>query len=239
MCEKLSRRFVGDAAGAQRLGQRLDARREPVGSPLQTIVRHDNKLRGKSGRSFPRGVPWGAMRRILLSCAILAVLTLPAGASARAHAKSHPGYLVVQSAAGDGGVNGHAIITLIVHGFVLGSVSPQNQAQVDIYQLPSTGGQGAPTANGPDGVTRSTTKPWEHHVTGHRFRGTGFRFRAIGGYYRVVVRGSGVYLFTGGHGQVTLHGSSFDRKGDGTYAIDHRAPRSLPTRPLTREIGRG
>ena len=38
--------------------------------------------------------------------------------------------------------------------------------------------------------------------------GSNFRFRAMGGLYRVVVRGTGVYLFAGGtHGHVTVQGS--------------------------------
>ena len=75
--------------------------------------------------------------------------------------------------------------------------------------------------------------------TGVTYRGTGFRFRAVGGYYRVVVRGSGVYLFAGGVGNVKLQGSSFDRQGDGTYAIDGKRARSLPTKILKRQIGGG
>jgi hypothetical protein len=175
------------------------------------------------------------MRPILLSCALLAVLALPAAAAGGARAQSESGYLVVRKAAGDGGVNGHAIVTVVVHGFVLGSVSPQDEARVDIYQLPSPGGQGAPQTT--PGVSKTAIK-WRGR-TGHQFSGSGFRFRATGGYYRVVVRGSGVYLYVGGVGNVTLHGSSFDRRSDGWYSIDGGAFRSLPTRPLTRKIGRG
>lgn len=175
------------------------------------------------------------MRRILLSCALLAVLALPAAAAARAHAQARPGFLVVRNAVGDGGVNGRAVVTVVVHGFVLGSVKPDAEAQVDIYQLPSRGDQGAPTAAGPD-VQRTTVR-WSR-FTGHEFSGSGFRFRAMGGYYRVVVRGSGVYLFAGGHGNVRLRGSSFDRRADGTYSVDGAAFRSLPTQMLTRQIGR-
>jgi hypothetical protein len=175
------------------------------------------------------------MKRILLGCALLAALALPVAAAARADGQAKPGYLVVHNAAGDGGVNGHAIVTLIVHGFVLGSISPRDEARIDIYQL-VPGGQGAPqtTAN-----VSKTTVSWKGRK-GQRLNGIGFRFRAMGGYYRVVVRGSGVYLYAGGvNGRVTLHGSSFDKRGDGKYSIDGRAFRSLPTNPLTREIGRG
>jgi hypothetical protein len=61
----------------------------------------------------------------------------------------------------------------------------------------------------------------------------------MGGAYRVVVRGSGVYLFAGGHGSVTLHGSSVYPGSDGAYSIDGSPFRSLPAGPLRRQIGRG
>jgi hypothetical protein len=162
-------------------------------------------------------------------------LAVPAAALAREQTQAKPGYFVVRNAAGDGGVNGHAIVTLVVQGFVLGSVSPRDEARIDIYQLPTPGGQGGPQTT-PN--VRKTTVRWNGRK-GQEFRGSGFRFRALGGFYRVVVRGSGVYLFAGGVGTVTLHGSSFDRLGDGTYSLNSRVPRSLPTNPLTRQFGRG
>lgn len=179
------------------------------------------------------------MRRILLSCAILGLLALPAAwASASAQATSKPGYLVLKDGADDGGVNGHPFVTLVVHGFVLGRIqqaTQQGEARVDVYQLPSKGGQGAPTAAGP-----YASKPLRWHgLAGREFSGSGFRFRALGGFYRVVVRGTGVYLFAGGHGNVTLRGSSFDRRSDGKYSLDGGPFRSLPTRLVKHQIGRG
>src|SRR5947208_14945991 len=82
------------------------------------------------------------MRRILLSCALLGVLTLPAAAVARSSAPAKPGYLVVQKAAGDGGVNGRPVVTLVVRGFVLGRVS--QEARVAVYYLPSKNAGGTP-----------------------------------------------------------------------------------------------
>ena len=41
------------------------------------------------------------MRQILLSCALLGVLALPAAAVARSSAPAKPGYLVVRKAASD------------------------------------------------------------------------------------------------------------------------------------------
>ena len=55
----------------------------------------------------------------------------------------------------------------------------------------------------------------------------------------MVVRGSGDYLFAGGHGTVTLHGSSVYRGSDGAYSVDGRPFRSLPATPVKLPIGRG
>lgn len=176
------------------------------------------------------------MRRILLSCAILGVLTLPAStASAGERALTKPGYLVVRDAAGDGSVDGPPVVTLVVHGFVLGRIKSQNEARVDILQLPSQGNEGTPTAAGPEKAKTYRL----NRLAGHRFSGSGFRFRAPGGYYRVVVRGSGIYLFAGGAGRVWLHGSSLDPSADGTYSIHGGPFRSLPKGIVKRQIGRG
>lgn len=174
------------------------------------------------------------MRRILLSCATLAVLVLAAASSAGARAPgSSQGFLVVQKAVGP---HGRPVVTLVVEGFFLGRVSPKAEAQVDIYHLPLRSGEGAPQVIGTD-VSHYPVRWRGHH--GIHYSGSGFRFSAINGAYRVVVRGSGIYLFTGGRGSVKLRGSSFSPKTDGTYSIDGGTPRSLPTRALTRMIGGG
>lgn len=173
------------------------------------------------------------MRRILLSCAILAALTLPVAASAGSTARQSHGFLVVRKAAGDGGIYGRPVVTVVVvNGFVLGRVT--QEARVDVYQLPTPAGEGAPQAAGD--VT--TTAVRFHGFTGKEYSGSGFRFFAPGGAYRVVVRGAGVYLFAGGRGTVTVQGSSVYPRSDGAYSIDGRRFRSLPTESLTRRIGR-
>jgi hypothetical protein len=174
------------------------------------------------------------MRRILLICASAAVLMLPAAASAGSRGHAAPGFLVVRKAASDGGVHGHPAVTVVVDGFVLGRVT--QEARVDVYHLPSPTGEGAPQAAGPD-VSSSVVR-W-HGFAGREYSGSSFRFRAMGGAYRVVVRGSGVYMFAGGHGSAILHGSSVYPRGDGAYSVDGRAFRSLPARPLKRLIGGG
>ncbi|MGH2977747.1 MAG: hypothetical protein ACRDKC_05155 [Gaiellaceae bacterium] len=174
------------------------------------------------------------MRRILLSCGVLAVLTLPSAATARATAAAKPGYLVISKAVGDGGVNGRPVATLVVKGFVLGRVS--QEARVQIIQLPSAAGQGAPQVVGAD-VSSKSIKWRRFH--GREYNGSNFRFRAMGGLYRLVVRGSGVYIFAGGRGQVTVRGSSVSPQKDGTYSVNGGTARSLPKLPVTRKIGRG
>ena len=175
------------------------------------------------------------MRRILLSCVLLGVLTLPAAAVARSSATGKPGYLVVRKAASDGGVDGRPVVTLVVRGFVLGRIS--QEARVAVYYLPLKNGGGAPEVQQGADVRTSTT---QYQGRPRKvFDGSNFRFRAMGSFYRVVVRGSGVYLFAGGHGHVTLRGSSVNRRADGWYSVDGSKFRSLPQRPVERKIGGG
>jgi hypothetical protein len=173
------------------------------------------------------------MRRILLSCVCAAVLLLPAAAPAGARVHTSSGFLVVRKAAGDGGVQGHPVVAVVVEGFVLGRVT--QEALVDIYHLPSPAG-GGPQVAGADVSSRPIR--W-HGFAGKEYSGSGFRFRAIEGAYRVVIRGAGVYLFAGGHGSVTLHGSSVYPGSDGAYSLDGGQFRSLPARPLKQLIGGG
>lgn len=173
------------------------------------------------------------MRRILLICAGAAILALPAAAGARSGAtRAGTGFLVVRNAANDGGVTGHPVVTVVVDGFVLGRVS--QEGRVAIYHVASGGGAGAPQAVGVD-VSRRTVS-WRG-VPGTEFTGSSFRFRAVGGVYRVVVRGSGVSIFAGGRGHATLQGSAAYPRRDGHYAFAGGRFRSLPVRPLTRAIG--
>jgi hypothetical protein len=180
------------------------------------------------------------MRPILLSCTLLALLALPAAASGGASAQTKPGYLVVRKAAGDGGVHGEPVATLIIQGFVLGRVS--QEARVDIFQLPTRGGQGAPQVRGADVSTKAIEwrpQPKARPFHGRRYVGSNFRFRAMGGYYRVVVWGSGVYLFAGGGGHVTLLGSSHYPRQDGEFSVNGGRFHSLPEKRLTRHFGGG
>jgi hypothetical protein len=176
------------------------------------------------------------MRRILLSCATVAVLMLPAATAAGARTKPAPGFLVVQKATGDGGVHGSPVVTLVIQGFVLGRVPQGAEARIAIYHLPSATGEGKPQAVGADVSQRPLR--WRGHP-GTEYRGSGFRFHAIDGAYRVVVRGARVYLFAGGNGSAQLRGSRLYKRSDGKYSVDGEPPNSMPTIPLIRQIGKG
>lgn len=172
------------------------------------------------------------MRRILLICAGVAVLALPA-AAAEAGGRTRTGWLVVRDAANDGGVVGSPLATIVVRGFVLGRIA--DQGSVEVYQLGSATSSLA-QATGTD-VSRHGVN-W-HAVSGSEWTGSGFRFRAVGGVFRVVVRGSGVYLFAGGRGSVTLQGSSATPAHDGSFSLSGSRYRSLPSRPVRHPIGAG
>jgi hypothetical protein len=174
------------------------------------------------------------MRRFLLTLASFAVLALPAAAAARAHTVAKPGFLVVRNAATDGGVTGGAVVTVALDGFVLGRIAQEGNVQI-FHLASNASGGGSPQAAGVDVSRRAVT--W-HGVSGTEFSGSGFRFRAVGGVYRVVIHGSGVFVYAAGHGRATLHGSVAYPTRDGTYALDGQAPRSLPSGELTRRIGR-
>jgi hypothetical protein len=174
------------------------------------------------------------MRQILLLLASVVLLAVPAASAAGASGHSEAGFVVVKKAAGDGGVSGPPVVTVVVHGFVVGRIT--QEARVEVYHLQTAGGGGAPQASGLD-VTKSSVR-WRS-FTGNEYRGSGFRFKAIGGFYRVVVRGAGVYLFAGGHGAVWLRGSSVYKNADGFYSLGGRPFRSLPAQTLKRSIGGG
>lgn len=174
------------------------------------------------------------MRRILLSCALLAVLAASAVAVSRASTTARSGYLVVKRARNDGGVKGKPVVTVVVRGFVLGRIS--KEAAVEMYHLAPASGTGAPQVKGTD-VFNSPAR-W-HGLSGRRYSGSSFRFRAPGGLYRIVVRGSGVYIYAGGGGTVWVQGSSANPRTDGEYSVNGGTFRSLPTKLVKRKIGRG
>lgn len=62
--------------------------------------------------------------------------------------------------------------------------------------------------------------------------GTNLRFRAIGGSYKIVIRGVGVFLSAVGRGAVLLNGSGEDpADADGVFSLNDSPYRSLPNVP--------
>jgi len=175
------------------------------------------------------------MRQLLLICAVLVVLAVPA-AAARASGHGKAGYLVVQSAVSDGGVRGRPVVTLVMRGgFVIGRAS--QEAKVEVYHL----GSASQLTVQVKGDVSSAPAQWKtRHATlhGKKYTGSNFRFRITGGLYRVVVRGAGLYVFAGGRGTVNLQGSLANPRTDGRYSVDAGPWRSMPTKLVTRVIGR-
>jgi len=226
--------LVGDSALVERRSERVHARREALRALLKACFRHGHTFVHEADVPAPAEYAGRAMRRILLICATAAVLLLPA-ASAHARGNRAPtGFLVVRNAATDRGVAGSPVVTVVVDGFVLGRIS--QEGTVEVYHLAATGGSGTAQATGVDLSRRAVV--WRG-VPGTELSGSGFRFRAVGGVYRIVIHGSGVYVYAGGHGHVTLHGSVAYPNSDGEYALDGHMFRSLPSTTVTRPIGAG
>jgi hypothetical protein len=169
------------------------------------------------------------MRRILLTCTALLALGAPAVAAAKV-GDSADGTIVVRNADnGDGiGDNARAVVTVAITGFVIGRVS--GQGRVEIYDLDSTD-TSTPEVTGADSHEDVTWKAHGAGIAGTSWTGTGFTFRAVDGTYRVVVYGSGIYLFAAGHGRVWLTGQSTatgSPTDDGQYSLNGAGWISLP-----------
>lgn len=169
------------------------------------------------------------MRRILLTCTALLALGLPAAAAARLGGPSD-GTLVVRNADnGDGiGPLARPVATVVITGFVIGRVS--GQGRVEIYDL-DPADTNAPEVTGADSHADVTRTFHDATLDGTRWTGTQPTFRAVDGTYRVMVYGSGVYLFAGGHGKVWLTGQTSQAgsaTSDGTYSINGGGWQSLP-----------
>jgi hypothetical protein len=65
--------------------------------------------------------------------------------------------------------------------------------------------------------------------------GSNLRFRAIGGKYKIGIRGSGIFLSAVGRGNVLLDGRGDDPgvERDGAYSFNDEQYRSLPDSPQT------
>ncbi len=68
--------------------------------------------------------------------------------------------------------------------------------------------------------------------------GENIRFRAVGGRYKIVIKGSGIFLSAVGNGTVVLNGAGDDPtvESDGVYSLNDAAYRSLPNTEKTFEL---
>ena len=160
------------------------------------------------------------MRRLVVICTALLALALPA-ASLGAHAGPGDGWLVVQGGDNGDGIGPDAkpydarpVVTLVITGFVIGHVSEQGRIAI-CDTVPND--QSAPEVSGASRV-RDLGSP--KGVDGTMWKGTDFRFRAVQGTYKVVIWGSGVYVFAGGRGTVTLTGSADTPRADGRFSLN-------------------
>jgi len=168
------------------------------------------------------------MWRLVVIAAALLALGAPATASAL-ESGTGDGWLVVQGGDNGDGIGSDArpydarpVVTLVITGFVIGHVS--DQGRIAIYDLNPTD-QSSPEVTGASRVRDLTLT---NGGDGTMWKGTDFRFRAVEGTYKVVIWGSGVYVFAGGQGNVTLTGSPDTPLSDGRFSLNGGDWRSIP-----------
>lgn len=159
------------------------------------------------------------MRRLALTCAFLVALALPTSGLAL-YAAPGDGTLVVRGADnGDGAGSGaRPVVTVVINGFAIGQIS--GEGRIAIYDLDPTDAN-APEVTGATWHRDVQTKVGDTTLNGTTWGGTGpgFKFRAIGT-YRIVIYGSGVYVFSSGHGRVWFNGQPDPTANDGQYSLD-------------------
>ena len=168
------------------------------------------------------------MWRLVVIAAALLALGAPATASAL-ESGTGDGWLVVQGGDNGDGIGSDArpydarpVVTLVITGFVIGHVS--DQGRIAIYDL-NPSDQSTPEVTGATRV-RDLSPP--KGADGTMWKGNDFSFRAVEGTYKVVIWGSGVYVFAGGQGSVTLAGSIDTPASDGQYALNGGDLVSIP-----------
>jgi hypothetical protein len=163
------------------------------------------------------------MRRLVVICATLAVLAVPAAALALQQAPGD-GTLVVKNGSAP---KGTPVVTLVIRGAAIGQVTGYGKILIS-DQRP--GDEVTPEVTGAD---------WQKDRgdEGTLWSGArGFRFRAVSGVYKVTIWGSGVDIVASGSGSVFLTGSAEAPARDGLYSLNGAEFKSLPaltTRQLT------
>jgi len=168
------------------------------------------------------------MRRLVVICASLLALALPAGALAL---KTNPGdgTLVVKDGSAP---KGQAVVNLVVTGSAIGHVRGLGKILIDNATTVST-----PEVTGADGCKNlGPDDPRQIYGSAILCTGSDFRFRAVGDTYAITIYGSGVNLFAIGSGKAILAGTPGEPTDDGRYSLNggdfHSLP-GVPSKPLT------
>lgn len=166
-----------------------------------------------------------SMRRLLLTSIGLLALALPATALA---VKLDPGdgTLVVRNGDNGDGVaqSARAVVSLTINGFAIGRVA--GIGRIEIYDL-DPADDAAPEVTGADSHNDVTRTFGDKKLTGTKWSGDQFSFRAANGDYRILIYGSGVFVFAGGNGTVWFTGDPDDPPGDGSYSLNGGSFKSL------------
>jgi hypothetical protein len=158
------------------------------------------------------------MRRIVVTCASLAALAVPAAAAGA----PGEGTLVVKNGIAP---QGTPVVVLVIRGAAIGQVTGSGKI---LIRDESPDDEFTPEVTGAD-----WHKPKGDNGT--MYGGPGFRFRAVGGAYTITIWGSGVSLVASGRGSVFLTGSSETPSRDGVYSLNGDDFRSLPPQ-TTRQL---
>jgi len=152
------------------------------------------------------------MRRLLLVCAFVLALAVPAGAVAMPESAGD-GTLAVRNASGD---VGQVVVWLNVSGAVVGQVV-SGKILIDDF---STSDAYAPVVTGAE---RQRDLPSGSTL----YAGQNIRLRAIGGHYRIRILGHGIDVNVVGQGTGRLTGSPF-LTSDGRYSVNGGPWVSMP-----------
>jgi hypothetical protein len=151
--------------------------------------------------------------RLLLVPILLLATAVPAAASAERAGPAADGTLAVRDARGR--------VQMTVKGSLIGRLA---NGSITIEELSFDGGT-EPVVRG------YKTVRWSRNGNSRTYTGKNVRFRLIGGRYRVVFNGKGLFFSLVGKGRVTLDGNGSMETGifyDGFYSLNGSEEESLP-----------
>jgi hypothetical protein len=151
------------------------------------------------------------MRRLLTSCALIALLLAPAaaaGSSPTAATDDKDGTLSIRNATG--------LVIIKATATIVGHVDKASRMTVN----------DPIDTDGPDPLVVGQDTKHKISDTKTVYTGSDIRFKLIGGYFTLYVRGSGITLTAVGQGKVWMDGGPVLH--DGTFSIDDGPFRSLP-----------